>query len=613
MNNLTIKQKLIFINMLSFIVILFFSAVIAGNSYVEYKSNSNINSLIKTSVHLAKLVHELQKERGASSGYLDSKQLEYKEILLKQKILTDSTLQEVKQTYTEDLDFLSSLENLRKQIYTRSNTSKNAIKEYTHIINNIIMIITDFSMLPQDVEIRNSFTALGVFINAKEKVGYQRALVTSVLATNSSSLDTFKKLVALESEEQTLLDIFFRMTTPTFQKELQDIQKQDSSIEVKNIMKIIFSQKDNYNIDSLNWFKMISIKIDALHTFEKKISSQTLSLSQTKSFSALNTFILIISITAIIFLYVVLISYTIALSISASYTKLQETISLIDENIILSETDLNGVITYASDAFCTISGYTKEELIGEPHNIVRHEDMPKESFRDLWKTIKENNTWRGEVKNKKKDGTFYWVKAMVAQKHADNGDTIGYIAIRQDITDKKIVEELSITDGLTNLFNRRHFNEIFPKVLNTAKRQKSMVCFLMLDVDFFKPYNDYYGHQKGDEALIKIAKCIKEIAKRANDYPFRLGGEEFGILFDANSIDDAINFSNTLKTNIQDLNITHEKNPDYKVITASLGLVCKVVQKEDTHDSMYKEADNLLYKAKESGRNKLLCNNMVTT
>ena len=124
-----------------------------------------------------------------------------------------------------------------------------------------------------------------------------------------------------------------------------------------------------------------------------------------------------------------------------------------DEHVIASRTDLKGVITYVSKAFCKIAGYSKEELVGKPHNMVRHPDMPKEAFKDMWQTIQNNKIWQGEVKNLKKDGSYYWVKANVAP-YVDqgSGEIIGYSAIREDITLRKEVVELSskINDLLNN-------------------------------------------------------------------------------------------------------------------------------------------------------------------
>lgn len=284
--------------------------------------------------------------------------------------------------------------------------------------------------------------------------------------------------------------------------------------------------------------------------------------------------------------------------------KLSRYINVIDEYVITSSTDLDGVITDASEAFCKISGYKKEEVMGKKHSIIRHPDMSKEFFKNLWDTIARDELWEGEIKNRPKDGGFYWVKAYITPDFKD-GKKIGYTAVRQDITDKKRVEEISITDGLTNIFNRRHFNEIFPKAINSAKRKDELICFLLMDIDHFKQYNDHYGHQEGDNVLIEFALCMKQSLQRVDDVAFRLGGEEFGIIYKAESKEKALQFANTVRLNIENLKLKHEYNSASAYITASMGLVCKNAQAIKDMDEAYKEADDLLYRAKQSERNQV--------
>ncbi len=114
-----------------------------------------------------------------------------------------------------------------------------------------------------------------------------------------------------------------------------------------------------------------------------------------------------------------------------------------DRYVIASKTDLNGKIIYASERFCKISGYKPEELIGKTHNIVRHPDTPKELYKKMWERISKDKTWAGELKNRKKNGGYYWVKAVVMPLYNHQGKKVGYTSIRQDITDKKKIEELN--------------------------------------------------------------------------------------------------------------------------------------------------------------------------
>ena len=278
---------------------------------------------------------------------------------------------------------------------------------------------------------------------------------------------------------------------------------------------------------------------------------------------------------------------------------------IFDENIISSSTDTKGLITSVSNAFCNISGYTKSELIKKQHSILRHSDMPSSIYEDLWKTIKQNKTWRGEIKNLRKDGSSYWVSAIIEPIFDREKRKIGYYALRQDITDKKRIYELSITDGLTSLYNRRYFNDIAKSIIDKTVRNNEIFAFLILDIDNFKKYNDTYGHQEGDHALTAVSTSLKDTFKRSDDLIFRLGGEEFGVLINAKSQDDIYTLASLAKSNIQNLAIKHEKNLPSKVLTASFGVVMILDDNKDNLklDYVYKEADDNLYLAKEKGRN----------
>lgn len=116
--------------------------------------------------------------------------------------------------------------------------------------------------------------------------------------------------------------------------------------------------------------------------------------------------------------------------------------NLFNKYMITSETDLKGNITYVSEPFIHISGYTKDELLGKPHNIVRHPEMPSEVFKEVWDTIKEKKVWRGTVKNLKKDGGYYWVDSIIFPKLDYKNDIIGFKSMRIDITDSKRLEDI---------------------------------------------------------------------------------------------------------------------------------------------------------------------------
>lgn len=297
------------------------------------------------------------------------------------------------------------------------------------------------------------------------------------------------------------------------------------------------------------------------------------------------------------------------LTISNLQKELSQKVSIIDKHIISTIMDMQGFITDVSQAFCDISGYSKEELIGQPHNAIQHDDMSKKVVNTMWDTLKQGNVWQGEIKNKKRDGTPYWVDALMVPILDKNGNTVGVKSIRQDISDKKRVEELSITDQLTNLYNRRHFNSIIIQEIQHATRQQVYLSLIMIDIDYFKQYNDTYGHQEGDTTLKSVANAIKTTLQRGSDFAFRLGGEEFGVLCITNSCSDADTIAEKIRKNVEDLKIPHKGSQIAQSVTISLGVACVNFSSQENYnmsdDELYKHADDELYRAKESGRNRV--------
>jgi PAS domain S-box-containing protein len=131
--------------------------------------------------------------------------------------------------------------------------------------------------------------------------------------------------------------------------------------------------------------------------------------------------------------------------------KLKHVMKSFNKYVIFSKTDLNGKIIYVNEAFCNISGYTQKELIGKPHNMVRHDDMTKQTFEKLWQDLRENKYWHGEIKNKSKDGGFYWVDSIIEAEYDLQDNHIGYHSVRQNITDKKEIEILKENLENTNI------------------------------------------------------------------------------------------------------------------------------------------------------------------
>jgi len=284
--------------------------------------------------------------------------------------------------------------------------------------------------------------------------------------------------------------------------------------------------------------------------------------------------------------------------------KLKNYLDLVNNHVIISTTDKEGKITHASNAFCNISGYSRNELIGSYHSIIKHEDMPKEIYSKLWKTINSGKIWKGELKNKRKDGSSYWVD-MVIEPIIKEQEIVGFTAIRHDITNKKTVEYLSITDELTKLYNRRHFNKKIEEEIELAKNENLNISFIILDIDFFKKYNDTYGHILGDETLKEIAKVLIEFSNDIDQFAFRLGGEEFGFIVTNKEKAEVFALAEKIRQTIEQLHIEHIKSEISEHITVSIGLTTKKAVELKDSNELYRLADEALYASKRNGKNQV--------
>lgn len=178
------------------------------------------------------------------------------------------------------------------------------------------------------------------------------------------------------------------------------------------------------------------------------------------------------------------------------------------------------------------------------------------------------------------------------------------IKARKEIKRQRdILDNISKIDGLTGIPNRRRFDEYIDLQWQNSQRSGSSLSVIMIDVDHFKAYNDFYGHGGGDKCLKKIAKTLFETIKRPNDLIARYGGEEFVCLLPATELEGAISIAETMRKNIISQSIPHEKSPVADYVTISLGVSSINPIKESTPSILLETADKALYEAKNNNRN----------
>jgi diguanylate cyclase (GGDEF)-like protein/PAS domain S-box-containing protein len=214
------------------------------------------------------------------------------------------------------------------------------------------------------------------------------------------------------------------------------------------------------------------------------------------------------------------------------------------------------------------------------------------------------------------DGDFIWIRDVV-HVIRKNGVTTELVGFMFDISERKKMEEellslnrkleaMTLQDGLTGVANRRLFDQAMNSEWFRSMRDRQPLSLIVLDIDHFKQYNDHYGHLAGDDCLTRVAQALNKIPLRSTDLFARYGGEEFVLLLPKADRDSAIEIAEKCRKVAQELAIPHEKSGTSDVVTISLGVVTVIPAQGVEPASLFEEADRLLYRAKELGRNRVV-------
>lgn len=273
-------------------------------------------------------------------------------------------------------------------------------------------------------------------------------------------------------------------------------------------------------------------------------------------------------------------------------------------------TDSKGVVLRVNPAFTQLTGYDQNEVIGQTMRVLKSGRHNKPFYQQMWKTLKQNKHWQGEIWNKRKNGLIYAELLTITAVTDSNGKVTHYIGNFSDITQDKeleaVIHRLAYYDPLTNLPNRRLFQEHLNQAIIATERNQSYGAIFFIDLDNFKGLNDSRGHDVGDLLLIEVSERLHKII-REGDTVARQGGDEFIILFENLKTD--FNEATYLVKQIADKLLMQMNEPfilnEYEYY-CKLSIGIELFNKNDTSVDLFKHTDIAMYQAKKLGGNQLL-------
>ena len=271
------------------------------------------------------------------------------------------------------------------------------------------------------------------------------------------------------------------------------------------------------------------------------------------------------------------------------------------EGVMITDTEFR--ILEINKAFCSITGFAREEVLGESVMSLHSGPQDKGFYDGIWDTVKSRGSWRGEVWDRKKSGEVYPRWLSVSAVADERGEIVRFVAIFSDITPMKKTEEqlyfLAHYDSLTGLANRRQFQDLLARALKTARRKSEMLAVMFIDLDSFKEVNDNLGHRAGDQLLQEIARRLQG-SVRETDTVARIGGDEFTVIL--SHLQDAEAVVPVARKLLQRITEPVVVEKHEVRVTSSIGIS---VLADDTADpeSLIQTADIAMYRAKASGKN----------
>lgn len=578
---------------------------------------------------LGLLIHELQRERGLSSGYIASAGKNFAGSLGIQKMETDASLLALDakiQTPAVNLSIQQDLENtfeqlpdMRQRVQELEISREYTVDRYSDLIDRLFNLqLSAFGNASGSAIFRQQI-AFAAFSQAKENAGQERALLLAMLSDRNFSAGRMVSFNKIKAGEEARLANFLRLAEPELQAHYQALLEQSyvkdaerirQKVVAAGLREAIYGARLPNDLASPvlprpeEWFALSSAKIDAMKALEDVLSQSVNVSVQQMELRAREEFL----ISGLLVLFSFALAVILIRQIQRSQRVTQHQLSLAEavfcnsvESILV--TDAAGHIIEVNPAFSRITGYERDEVLGLHPSLLKSGRHGSAFYAEIWREIKARGAWKGEVWNRRKNGEIYPALLSIAAVNDEKGQISNYTGMIFDLSQHKSIEDLlnqlRTFDGLTGLPNRESWLSALDQAVVTGQRNSSAFSILEVDLDRFKMINESLGHAIGDKVLVEAAERIKG-ALRKHDIVARPGANRFSVLlYEIRNPQDIASICEKL---LSAFSHSFDLDGVGAHITASIGVAIYPSDGSNA-ESLMMAAESALYSAKADGRN----------
>jgi diguanylate cyclase (GGDEF)-like protein/PAS domain S-box-containing protein len=602
-------------------------AYFAAHNLLEKAGERNdaraIQRWTQTSVLFNQLIHELQKERGLSSGLIAAGGMQFGPALSDQHRLTDLAIGRMRERLYEllveadglahaverTLSALDGLGTLRIAVFERRIYREQAVASYTKLIEPLFEQLLMATSAARSSRILRQQIAFLSFLQVKEMAGQERALLTAMLSAGNYDLPQATAFHRIKAEEQTWHRNFLHLADPDVVTDYEALLRAPHVAEAEQMRQLVFAgyageePPGGMVSQAARWFDLATRKIDSLADFEHTLSERLLRDANAFEADAQGTLL----VNALGVLFSLALACVLILQLwrgkELAERDLELAAQVFDnsvESIII--TDEHTRIVEVNQAFTRISGYERADVIGQKARLLNSGRHDSGFYAAMWDKLVRTGAWEGEVWKRRKNGEVYpALQSIVAVRKGGQAVT-HYIAMIVDLTKYKeteaMLEKLRTFDPLTGLPNRDAWRSALDQAIANAERNGGRFALIDIGLDRFKLINESLGHGAGDDVLIGAAEYIRRLLRR-HDVAARLGGDRFAILLP--DLDDAHSIGalcERLLAMFRHPILAHDKQLH---VSISLGVALYPADGKDSR-TLLRNAETALNSAKESGR-----------